>query len=500
MASEFAGVKVSIPGFSLEAFANETHPDEKRTRRDLSVDRMAAEDGVQQLPPTHSRSLSTSERIIREHCQQRLDNIAGQGGAVLGNLRRQVEEALLAVRKPDYSGTLSEAEADLEDVRTRMGFPLQSLIKERWQRLSELTFFKRRRNLFRRAEYITSPTLHYGQLILVISLEMLANAFFFAQGSDQGIIGGAVFAGLFSAVNVAWSYVLGRYAYPYALHGETALAKAFGMAGMGVHLLGAGAINLTIAHYRDQLALTPDGAIVDVFTRMRANPLGLESLDAAMLVAIGVIISVFATLKGLTADDPVPGYGALDRAFRKADDDAKAYRGDILDDTSEILSEAGEEIDALQKETEDAVNNALERIEGFRITRELVEASRENYQRLCANMIARYRSENTIVRSEPPPDYFADPVKLDTAFTVLDLNDLPARPEDLERVLTETKDGAARAKDALRQQAETNRNRVDHMLLTHNERGFEEAKNEAQYTGLGETFEMFNGGGGEEKA
>src|SRR4029077_17292735 len=78
---------------------------------------------------------------------------------------------------------------------------------------AELGAFVARNRLARAPDYPgpAGRTLLAGLLVLMVVLEGLANAFFFAAGVESGLLGGFVYAALFAAINVALAYLVGKY-------------------------------------------------------------------------------------------------------------------------------------------------------------------------------------------------------------------------------------------------------------------------------------------------
>ena len=220
----------------------------------------------------------------------------------------------------------------------------------------------------RAAVYPKSLILHFAILAGLILFEGMANAYFFSAGSDLGLLGGWLQAITISFVNVISAFfVMGflglqsmSYLTQYNKPGKMAIGifAALGVIGTALALLG---LNVTAAHYRDMLelnaaslALGSSGATGDVLKPVEAalaNPFGIVTLEALLLLILGVTFAIIAAYKGRTFDDVIPGYGRVTRKLESASVDLeKALKAikkntmseDELQSALDLHSEIGE--------------------------------------------------------------------------------------------------------------------------------------------------------------
>ncbi|MGZ5117834.1 MAG: hypothetical protein ACXWIH_17375, partial [Burkholderiales bacterium] len=92
---------------------------------------------------------------------------------------------------------LSESEALLQDLAAKAGM-----------RQRELDEFRTRNSLSRAASYPegSATFARYALLLALIVCEGAANAYFFSQGLDSGLIGGFIGAAVFAALNLAIAF------------------------------------------------------------------------------------------------------------------------------------------------------------------------------------------------------------------------------------------------------------------------------------------------------
>lgn len=195
----------------------------------------------------------------------------------------------------------------------------------------------------RAAIYPKSHILHFSVLAALILFEGMANAYFFSTGSDLGLLGGWLQAITVSFTNVIAAFFLIGF---LGLRHMSNLHKPViaGLAGIGmaiavVTLIG---LNLTAAHFRDLLELNAatlalggaetTGAVLTPVLEARANPFGLQTLEALLLFILGTTFAAIAAYKGRTFDDAIPGYGGVTRRLEAASRDLeKALEAGLKD-------------------------------------------------------------------------------------------------------------------------------------------------------------------------
>ncbi len=181
----------------------------------------------------------------------------------------------------------------------------------------------------RAAVYPTSHILHFSVLASLVLFEGLANAYFFSTGSDLGLLGGWLQAITVSFTNViAAFFLIGFLGLRHMSNPHKPVTA--GLAAVGT-LLGVSALlvlNLSAAHFRDLLEFNAatlamgagdvTGLVLAPVTAAMADPFGIETLEALLLLVLGVTFAVIAAFKGRTFDDAIPGYGGVTRRLETA--------------------------------------------------------------------------------------------------------------------------------------------------------------------------------------
>jgi exonuclease VII small subunit len=181
----------------------------------------------------------------------------------------------------------------------------------------------------RAAIYPTSHILHFSVLASLVLFEGLANAYFFSAGSDLGLLGGWLQAITVSFTNViAAFFLVGFLGLRHMSNPRKPVTAA--LAGIGA-LFGVFTLivlNLSAAHFRDLLELNAaslalgagdvTGLVLAPVSAALSDPFGIETLEALLLLVLGVTFAVIAAFKGRTFDDAIPGYGGVTRRLETA--------------------------------------------------------------------------------------------------------------------------------------------------------------------------------------
>ena len=188
-----------------------------------------------------------------------------------------------------------------------------------------LRVFKKTNGLIRDADYPESQIFQWAVIIALLVTESILNSYFFAQGSDLGLLGGFLQAFLISIANIGSALLMGAYILPWKNHIQTdendnplekwSMQKSIAVIAIPFYCILIFTFNLAVAHYRAQLEIQPIKAVINAMTTMAASPFGIGNFEAWVLCLMGLLFSSFALIKGYTSDDSYPGYGKMTRAY-----------------------------------------------------------------------------------------------------------------------------------------------------------------------------------------
>ena len=177
--------------------------------------------------------------------------------------------------------------------------------------------FQEKHKLDIEADYPESKVLFWGILFIVLILESIANSYFYAQGSDLGLLGGVLQAFLVSITNVVMSFGIGFILFRYTNH-ISIFKKIIAWIGITLSFFMISFLHLITAHYREILIKYPDDSVKNVIYETWNNPFNLSDFDSFILIVIGYAISIFIVLKSYKYDDRYPHYGQIDREYKLA--------------------------------------------------------------------------------------------------------------------------------------------------------------------------------------
>ena len=302
---------------------------------------------------------------------------------------------------------------------------------------------ERERELFRKRHKIARPArlstpgktlLKVGVLAVLFVIEVVINGSFLAKSNEQGLLGGAVQAVSFAALNILASFLWGLIPIRL-LNRRLGLLKLLGLIGLAGYFAFAIVLNLTLAHLREiQPTLTGDVGHA-VLERLLHAPLILNDVNTWVFFGIGFIFSIVAMADGLLFSDPHIGYAPLERRWIEARTDYTDAKAELIEKLREIRNVATEAMNAnfrdlsVRRGEFDAILQARSRL-----TQRFTE-HQNHIERTCNALLAVYREANCKVRTLPAPEYFSRPYKLERIVYVGSDLDEQARNELRQSIL-----------------------------------------------------------------
>jgi hypothetical protein len=310
---------------------------------------------------------------------------------------------------------------------------LFSLRRRLYDSEQERDDFRRRHRLARPARLSSQgkTLLKIGILAVLFVIEVVVNGNFLAKSNAQGLLGGAVQAVSFAALNIIASFLWGL--VPIRLiNRRNWFLKLIGLlSGIG-YLAFAIALNLTLAHLRE-IPPTVNGDVgQEVMALLLKAPLVLNDIISWVFFGIGLIFSLIAMTDGLLFTDPYFGYASLEQRCNEARAQYTEGKAELIERLREIRDAASEAMNGAARDLSvrrgefDSIIQARGRLaQRF--------AEHQNHiERSCRALLAIYREANRKARTTPAPSYFA-------------------KPYGMDRIVYAGTDGDATARDQLRQ-------------------------------------------------
>lgn len=385
------------------------HPiDVDKLAKELRLAEEAKRLGEASLPATDAIVISGPEAAVVQRVEKARQDYVDWAALRLNVLsqdlgRRNIKLDVNRARQAD-----KEFERKASAILSENESALRSLGETARSRNQELDAFRSRHELTREAHYPSGTRAYflYAILILLVAIEGLLNAGFFAQGLDSGLLGGFTMAGIMAAVNVTAAFLLGKFAVRYVNHRGT-LPKLLGIAALAASLTLMAYISLGIAHYRDGLISGVENPAKAASDALLENPLQLRDFFSWALFSISMMFGIASLVDGLFSDDLYPGYG---RISRRAKSDVEDYEVELDSLREKLENFKNEELDDLDNilvkaQANMAVFESLIKDKQMAQSR-LSTALRDADNSLDA-LLKKFRTENEVYRQGlKRPPYF----------------------------------------------------------------------------------------------
>lgn len=382
--------------------------DTDRLAKNLNIDEVAATEGQKEHPLSDATSPDWMEQKIISSIQEEW---TWQAGELINNLRAYKQRLIGFSIAAEHARLKTEAEdalAKLRGASSRSIADLGPLQDAHFEAKQELLAFKRRHRLNRPPRINSKRWTTFGLLTILVGFESVLNGFFFAKGSDLGLLGGIGTAIGISLVNIIFAFMLGLFPARWVNH-RNIFVKAIG----AILSISGGAAIICVhafaAHLREASARVGEElAFKEALHFLFADPLNISDLNSFYLFALGVVFALSAFYKGYTFDDPYPGYGAVSRRAHHARERYSDEHSLLFDD-----------LDDIKDATMQSLQAGIARIPLFPQSAAAIRAERsaivqtfrsyESQIETAANeLLTRYRSKNQQSRKSHSPAHFSE--------------------------------------------------------------------------------------------
>jgi hypothetical protein len=411
MTDEYTWTKTTwIPQIPDEYFA-----DEDGLSKELAVERNAADDAHGGSPLASATTLSPTEHAV---CERIFRGVLLLNEFLASELGKAVEAARsLAVRPPNIKRVTDQMKLAVDRSMNDSLPRLKQLKNDELYAVKTLRRFRYDNKLRHEAHYPASLDMTWATIFALWAVESLINGALLARVLENGLVGGAVLAGMISAVNILLGLAAGMVGWRNFGH-ISPVRKAFGAAVALILHSAAIAFNLLVAHFREAAELLlADGNFAFEPGQLREATLnhiaingifGLASLEALALLALGLAIHFYAAKKGW--DDFFDRYPDYARVDRMADEAIEAH-SEAVAASRDAARTAVEAVEASAADEADRARTNLNRI------RHLIDLAEERRQEVVNSedvwvmtgerLLKIYRDTNMHLRVEENyPRYF----------------------------------------------------------------------------------------------
>ena len=379
--------------------------------KEIDIKSEGLKDGLNNHPESEASDWSLCEKQIVQLAERHVEVVRTQAHEDKVLSHNDLEQMYQSSISNELKQIEQEAKQEFEKKFVVAKSELSELQEEELRQLRNLNFFKESNNLVRDAVYPSSRLLHFGVLSLFFLIECIGNMYFFAEGSDIGLLGGFFQAALVSTVNVGLSYIVGLFALTQLSH-NSVFRNMAGWIFAAAYLIVITLFHFAVAHYRDLLATDPDQAMYMAIDKLRNDMLGLETLDSILVLILGIAIAVVALYEGYKHDDPYPGFGAKDRRYQKARAVSKKKAEELQASLVAVLDEAVKKIGELIEERERVIGTYHKYCELLDVKSERYNDALDNADKVANIALNKYRKSNGDIRTDSDPAYFLDELQI----------------------------------------------------------------------------------------
>lgn len=436
------------------------HPiDIGKISEELRLRQEAARLGTGGIPSSDAQSLTGVESAIVQKVENfrqgyldwamsRMNVLSFDLGKL--NITSEVNRALNANKEFERKAAslLSENESTLQSLSS-------SAIKAK----EELDRFRKLHNLEREANYPTGARLYmwFSISLMLILLEGVLNAQFFAQGIDTGLLGGLTLGSTAACINVVLAFVFGKFAIKYVHYNNVnfkILGAFFSILALAFILIAG----LGIAHFRDALIAEASEPALAAFISMRENIFHLHDIISWALLIVSIFFGLLSMFDGYKTDDPYPGYGEISRKAQLAIDDYESEIENLRAKLEELKNEETSNLDNTLKSSEASVASYQSIISNKEAAALRLATALHNADHSLMALLNEFRSENELHRNGlARPKYFDEKPKLKNLpfpdfSTDSDKENLSVQSEAVEKLRSEMEFIRARIQEAFNHQ------------------------------------------------
>jgi hypothetical protein len=416
----------------------------KEKPEDLAIEfdviQSAKNQALKSEPSSQSKSPDHNEIMIRSEMNAKATQAISAVDQSLSSIRDEVDTLSIGKEANDVQEIVEEFRRKVETEFTPLLKEIVNKKEDVNQSYDELESFKLSNGLRRSAVYPDSNILTVGLLVIMVIIESAFNSSFFAAGSDLGLLGGIIEAGLISIINVSFGVLLGLMVLRNKNHInklKSYTAIVFFILLLTIPIL----FNLGVAHFREALLTNPENAHFLAISSIKTGIFNITDVKSWMLFIVGIMCCVFAIFKGYYMDDAYPKFGKLTR--RKIE---------LEEELHEIYEDANEQLEDLHESYLENLDSKFELLvikekrighlsSAFEQQKRILVSYIRHLEDNLHYLIRLYRDTNSAERNNDSPAYFNDAICLEMPSEKLDIkynqkrNDVSNIREDLSASL-----------------------------------------------------------------
>ncbi|PKM12866.1 MAG: hypothetical protein CVV13_03930 [Gammaproteobacteria bacterium HGW-Gammaproteobacteria-3] len=394
---------------------------------ELEIHKKAIEAATKELPTSDAAKPDGNEREIQNYFEQRMATINKIANEGLSRRNTSITDTHLQSERAAITNLSNHSKLEIESLMSRECRELMSLKQERDELDAEYQRFRTAHRLKRMPHYPESQLLNFAIILVFWLVESVGNGYFFAEGSELGLLGGVAQAVIIAAINISTAFFImsGLIRYKNHLVRWKRLCAYLALLIYGFTAL---AFNLLVAHYRDLFTLDSGNADHLALQQFIAKPFVLADLNSWMLFFMGVLFSLFALIDGYKRDDAYPGYGKLHKRLASLHEDYEEQRNDVIAQVENIRQNFLEQLELMTQAVAMKHTRLVHLVEEKQAFISEYEQGIATFMTTANAFIHRYRDINQAHRHSAAPAYFSQDWKPNRKFS------LRGNHDDIEQV------------------------------------------------------------------
>ena len=423
--------KLFARGPRRPAVSTEPFPllDKEYVRRETRLQEAARNDGGNDLPDTHARSESATERNIRGYCEKQLESYIDTLNSERHEYARRLKTILDTWRVNAVEGEETALVDDVvADGKKDIG-PFDASANSLKRVADELHTYRATHDLMHRL-----PVCHdIWQALLLLMLwfagELVVTTFLLRESGGLAMV--IIISTIYCFLNCFFPFVAAPFSRSINYRSGHLGGRAIGW-GLLLAVVGIGVwLNLLMGHYRSaalELAAIDlagsdletlevvvervNNTGVTAWSNLMQTPLGITDTFSWMLAVAGLIAFALSFREGFVRDDIYPRYGAL---YRRFDDQRETYDEDVevLIDLLKARRERGvKKIEAKKRQLVEDLGRIPQLNQRIQVLESKFEGACGALSSDFSELIDEYRRENRSFRASPEPHYFNQTVHM----------------------------------------------------------------------------------------
>ena len=400
-------IKNNFAYLGKSALTNECAINLNAIAKQLAIKDKAQSSASNSLPVQNAVKPDSTEREIQSYFESKMASINRIVNEGLSVRNTSITDTNLQDERAQINNQSEHSKLEVKSLMAREFRVLKQLKKDLDDIQQEFHAFRVLNNLNRTPHYPDSQLLYFAIILLFWLLESAGNGYFFAEGSELGLLGGVGQAVIIAAINISTAFFFMGWLFRYKNHCSV-LKRLGAYTGLGIYLLAVFAFNLLVAHYRDYFAFQPEQAGSMAVQRFIDTPWLLSEFNSWILFVMGLLFAVFAFVDGYKRDDVYPGYGKLHRRLQLLLEEYEDQRDDIVLQIEQVREAFLYKLEEMKQAVLLKHTRLVHLVENKQAFVSEYQQGIANFNAAANTLIYRYRDINMSHRLDSVPAYFAE--------------------------------------------------------------------------------------------